>query len=489
MAIRTVSRGRLLLDPRANTHCYVLDCTTPTYQIDYCSPHPDDRVFAEAEFILHARNMSTWQNFIAPVEICTTHCQPTALMEYESAEAEYGIFDGIPKVLQKSPTFLTFKLAWIDDRYKWDVLCYANGCWRMFTEWVEELAPTTGEYDETTRKNAPTGAEGQIRQQWWWAENGKHFRVMDLPAELRGKILVEALGNKHLVSIHNVPEKFWLYGKGSALHGLDDDVPESDYRTGYDLNYGGSHSYEYGFRRDPTYRFFDKPNMSIPFLNKQIYGEIKQHLHRDATRLFTSAWDFTAFLKLPLLANIFAAWGDLESSTLNTYNLETKSFSRRVLETVRRLELDFTHLEFMDFFGVRVRPWLDRQPALAAQCLNKQYLPNLDCVTLYFRSTIMSAADDPWRYTGASRPFDDDCDHQGRHEWEGCTSSCQKEIADFILTYALDYVRNVPKVRLDGYIKDSTKKKWEDILRDLCQGRGDQHDMSAAKALIEALPL
>jgi len=46
---------------------------------------------------------------------------------------------------------------------------------------------------------------------------------------------------------------------------------------------------------------------------------------------------------------------------------------------------------------------------------------------------------------------------------------------DWVLTYAKDYIKHIPQVLLTGYIKNSTKAKWERILAD--ERAGIQHNV------------
>ena len=43
---------------------------------------------------------------------------------------------------------------------------------------------------------------------------------------------------------------------------------------------------------------------------------------------------------------------------------------------------------------------------------------------------------------------------------------CQKTLIDWILSFAAQYLKQIQKVKLTGYIKTETKRKWEGIYND-----------------------
>jgi hypothetical protein len=44
-------------------------------------------------------------------------------------------------------------------------------------------------------------------------------------------------------------------------------------------------------------------------------------------------------------------------------------------------------------------------------------------------------------------------------------SACHREVVEWILTLPFPYVKDIPRVTLDGFIKTNQKELWEDILR------------------------
>ena len=105
---------------------------------------------------------------------------------------------------------------------------------------------------------------------------------------------------------------------------------------------------------------------------------------------------------------------------------------------------------------------------------------------LTFESTKFSAQSDPWGYLGPYNGHESLCDFGGSRAGQGFSTSCQKLIIDWILTFAKPCLEGIPKVILSGYIKHSTKLKWEAIFED--ERNGICHDMSAARYQIAHWP-
>jgi hypothetical protein len=64
--------------------------------------------------------------------------------------------------------------------------------------------------------------------------------------------------------------------------------------------------------------------------------------------------------------------------------------------------------------------------------------------------------------------------------------SCQKAFVNVFLTLALEHIRHIPKITLSGHVKDSTRRKWESILRD--EKMGVRHDISGRLARLRDIP-
>jgi hypothetical protein len=93
-------------------------------------------------------------------------------------------------------------------------------------------------------------------QQLWWDQNGKHFKLLDLPRELREAVYLQIIGPVIL------PDEYRLrvvLGQG--------------------LSYGNSK--RPGRNCDPD---IESPNMAIMRINKQIREEANLVAHRDTIK-------------------------------------------------------------------------------------------------------------------------------------------------------------------------------------------------------------
>lgn len=68
-------------------------------------------------------------------------------------------------------------------------------------------------------------------------------------------------------------------------------------------------------------------------------------------------------------------------------------------------------------------------------------------------------------------------------------TSCQRVIVDWILTFAKEQIEHIPRVILTGYIKKSTKAKWDAIFERARQGEDIQAEISNAQEAIRSWPL
>ena len=106
---------------------------------------------------------------------------------------------------------------------------------------------------------------------------------------------------------------------------------------------------------------------------------------------------------------------------------------------------------------------------------------------LYLRFTVPhDGSVDPWFSTGeynghAPNSITDFRGHDYRLD-----IACQKLVVHWILTFAKQYLEKIPLVTLYGCIKNSTKAKWDKILKDERQSKGGEvHDMTEEKEMIK----
>jgi len=212
------------------------------------------------------------------------------------------------------------------------------------------------------------GEKGYRAQRRWWRLNGKHFRLADLPTEMRMKIFEFALGPR-------------IYPLTTSK--------DAEVRLGL------------GFRN-----WLDS----------------------------SSGW-LGGHPQVVLLTNS----AQIEAGTKPNYNW------------LNHLILDFTMSDWFSFFGVRVRSnfYMDSGVSL------RPILPTLNGLStlqLWFRSPEDGAS----YYPSGMRNVNWGVEHS--------FTCCQRTMADWIMTFAWPFVKDLPKVRLGGVLKKDTKDKWNKLL-------------------------
>jgi hypothetical protein len=124
-----------------------------------------------------------------------------------------------------------------------------------------------------------------------------------------------------------------------------------------------------------------------------------------------------------------------------------------------RIELRFTNIQWLYYFGVRSEPYLHRKETFFG-CL----LANLSSTTelnIRFRDPSDGWHEDPWA-RGALR------------------TACQTFMIDWIMALAFPQIKHFRAVKLTGYVKKPQKAKWESLLYRKCAGQADEFDHVAA---------
>lgn len=88
-------------------------------------------------------------------------------------------------------------------------------------------------------------------------------------------------------------------------------------------------------------------------------------------------------------------------------------------------------------------------------------LPNLQSLEIYFQSTARKSYNPWWTYRRVEREEREDLQAQGM---VFDRAACQKKLQEWILAHAYQYIKKIDKVKLTGFIKTETRKKWMKIL-------------------------
>jgi hypothetical protein len=257
-----------------------------------------------------------------------------------------------------------------------------------------------------------SGEKGYRAQRKWWKLSGRHFRLADLPTEMRMKIFEFALGPRiyPLTTRHDTEARLGTgFLNWHECSRIKQRHPSKLYRA-LEHRVTGCSAYE--------------PNIALLSINKQTYREALQAGWENTRKCFFSPCHFTSVLRV---------------NNKPHYNW------------LNHLILDITMKGWFDFFGVNLRPNFhinnDESSGRLLSTLDK-----LTTLQLWFRSP-----DDGADYYPHGMG---DYNHGERSSF----TCCQRTMVDWIMTLAWPFVKALPKVRLGGILKKDTKDKWNGLL-------------------------
>ncbi|KAL1594396.1 hypothetical protein SLS60_010156 [Paraconiothyrium brasiliense] len=294
----------------------------------------------------------------------------------------------------------------VEDAQRWVALC----AWmRNKYEWHDDR-------DWKQQGGRQLQHENQVL---WWNKNGKHFKFLDLPRELRDLVYLESLGPIILPTIKRG-------GRSVTL--------------GHGVTYGSKN--RLGAKVDPD---IDHPNTQLLLLNRQVHDEAVSTVWSASTLRFRSSTSLA----------IFSAHSQVRTPEL----------------PLRRVQLELSAADYFELIGIRPRRGAPFAAGAAGMSLSrlKQRLEDLVHLDLRFMSPNHPDARCPWAALARARGISE--------------HSCQKTWIDWFLTFALKYfIGWKVRVTMSGCIKDSTRAKWEPILK---QARDNEvNDMVDEEAAI-----
>lgn len=316
-----------------------------------------------------------------------------------------------------------------------------NQVWLPFESYLQKLPPPAS---KRTAK-----ADVQL-QRHWWRSMKKPFRFLELPVELQKRIFLLAIGERVAPQTGYWDSNVYDYSFGRRAD------EESTMRLGYTCLTGGATRDQHSV----SSAYYDCTAPTLPPVNLRLLS-------------LSKASRETALAVL---------WEDTVKTYVTISQLILPTHPAVYLQFLRRVEVAFTNSDYLSFFGVDL-PHLNnrshcykaldsKDPAPPAAYF--QTLPNLHCLELFFRSTATDSAS-PWYHGNfvAQPPI-------GAVYYP---FPCQKTLVEWIMCFAYKHVKHIKSVRLTGYVKAATKKKWEGVLNG---GGGLYYDQltEAEKALI-----
>ncbi|KXT15730.1 hypothetical protein AC579_1551 [Pseudocercospora musae] len=402
--------------------------TTPPINSDppKVQPNPRDRVFQAVCAALIKFNRQSLVHFTDPTHAQVITTKPTKYAYNESNVVTIGMKHR--GIVVRELQFKLFRSPDFGSYQNFLLMDHGSG-WHSFQ-------------DKLDGKLAPPGliqpGDGGVKQQsQWWSNNGKTFPFMRLPAELQEEVYRGVLGEDMY------PRTFydgsWKFGCGTT----DDDGRTTRLR-----------------KLDHTAKKVPLFDLAIKRASRQSTEEVEHFLWTSTRKCMADHLYFYGFLR--------HCFTDLHG-----------------VNNLTRLELDFSHREFILFFKIPLHPF-ERHEGFGRRELAEELrcLESVKELTLRFHSPYASKLDDPWGYTGGFNTSQWFCDWHGRRDVHGFTTSCNKTITDWIITGAFDTIKYFPKVVFASAIKDSVKEKW--CLRLAEHKRGEKIDLSREMQVISS---
>ena len=261
------------------------------------------------------------------------------------------------------------------------------------------------------------GEVGYKVQRKWWKLNGKKFKIMSLPTELRLSIFEHALGPRiyPLSTVDSTECYDDVARENAAVHwglGFHNCADNWKCRLPLWVFHGNQHIV--------TGPSACEPNVALLQVSRQVNREASQAGWENTRKCFFSINQFASVL---------------DASRVPNYNW------------LNKVILDLTMSEWFKFFGVKVHPHLQKDSSDSLGTVLPT-LRNLTVLQMWFRSP-----GDGWRFS----PFSD-------YDTRSPYVCCQRTMVDWIMTFAWPFVKDLPKVILGGAVKRESKLKWDGFL-------------------------
>ncbi|KAK0291909.1 hypothetical protein LTR35_001337 [Friedmanniomyces endolithicus] len=259
-----------------------------------------------------------------------------------------------------------------------------------------------------------------------WRKTGRPFRFEILPAEIRSRIFLFAIGPYVEPSY---PSNLFML-KGRWENNVEFNI------TGKDV----SRRVHDQWHVNALHKQLDPVNLALLEISKATRKECMSALRKDTTK---------RYMDLDLRLNA----------------------------TSSGVELALTHADFIEMFHCQIRPFsrdhqANQLPPIA-NVLRKDCLPLLNHLELRFMSTVEPTYS-PWVSYEGNRPWDIDFDRL----------PCQKVLVDMILCFVSEWVRHIPSIKLTGFIKTETRMKWERVFKSKRPRESDDYIESEKQAVL-----
>ena len=267
-----------------------------------------------------------------------------------------------------------------------------------------------------------------------WEKAHPSFRFFDLPGELRNKIYKEITG------YYIWPHRGWSRVNPKS-------TPSWVRTFDFDSSNRGEAHFTRQFQLDPS-GLRPPSATALPLVSKRVKSEFEHVLWEHTIKHFEGP--LTVESMIPLMQETVP----YQSLTRVSFGFSNESFLNMV-------GLSVTNSGALSTHSAKSLEAFDSITGLRHLHLHFQTGPPV------FRTRYFNG--DPWRH----------------HTLPNVNLPCQKFMVDLILSFALYYIRHIPKITISGHIKNSTRAKWEAIFED--ERRGVMRDPT--ERMIELLEM
>ncbi|KAK3075296.1 hypothetical protein LTR53_001497 [Teratosphaeriaceae sp. CCFEE 6253] len=387
-------------------------------------PHPDDLIFSATTLVLENYNKQDLRHVADPLLLEALSAAPTRYYSHGTAPAVH--------VFARAQTFIKAQLR-LDfhlmetESSRVDGRCIVltatsvakavvvrNGdCWVPLEDWLLTIPAQR-------MRNLHEASLELLRRQW--TKTQKPFRFLHLPIELQRRILLLAIG-EYIEPSHTVEYP----DPANPLAGRN--------ITNLTAN-GLEKIQDHGYRVNPLHEPLRPVNVALLCLSKLL-----------RTIALDLLWDETI----------------KRYQSISTFQSIPTHIPAQRFNCIRRLELALTHIRYFEVFRCPIKPFHDHVWASAtapARVLGQ--LPSLKHLEFFFMSTVQ-ADYNPW--PEYHRLWNGTLD-ETHFDLDFYRLPCQKTLVDWILVFAAEYIMDtqINTVKLSGFIKTETRKKWEAIM-------------------------
>ncbi|KAI7529663.1 hypothetical protein KC331_g15095, partial [Hortaea werneckii] len=408
-------------------------------------PNKDDHVFFAAVPILEEYNAQSMHRHYDPLLIEALNIAPTLFYGMDSTSAVH--------CLVRHELFIKIQLKLVCHLdYGWSaatVMLKDEDRWVPLQQWLKNLPePTLPNYHVLAYEE----------QYQWWRSTGKPFRFLDLPGELQERIFLFAVGE--YIEPQFLENYVWdedgYVNKQEGAYDKDEIVLEQRRWTA--VTRGTHRAKRSGISKyDWTARPAIPPvNLGILSLSKKTQEAALYALWKQTTKVFRSPQS----IPCRRLRSSDPYMPDTDISGIPTY------VPSRFRPYLSRIQLALDNVELLLLFGVPlpgINDAFSTRPSPPPAHIFPTLLPHLKYLDIYFQSTARRSYN-PWHTNEMTSDRDRRAFLTEDLGMDLQRMPCQRILHDWILTYAYEFIRRIPKVELTGFIKIPVKTKWERLL-------------------------